>query len=88
MTAHWGYFPTYTLGALIAAQLFQAARAAIPDVAEQISRGEFAPLLDWLRAHVHAKGSSLSTAEVVVAATGSPLATAAFERHLRERYLG
>ncbi len=41
---HWGYFPTYTLGALIAAQLFAAARAAMSDLAEQIGRGEFVPL--------------------------------------------
>jgi carboxypeptidase Taq len=85
---HWGYFPTYTLGALIAAQLFAAARSAIPDVSEQIGRGEFAPLLGWLRERVHTKGSSLPTDDLVVKATGSPLGTEAFERHLRERYLG
>jgi carboxypeptidase Taq len=83
----WGYFPTYTLGALIAAQLFAAARQAAPDLAEQIGRGEFAPLFDWLRLHVHGKGSLLSTADLVLDATGTPLGTAAFERHLRERYL-
>jgi carboxypeptidase Taq len=84
----WGYFPTYTLGALIAAQLFAAARGALPDLAEDIGRGEFGPLLGWLRDNVHARGSLLSTAELVEAATGSPLGTAAFERHLRARYLG
>ena len=84
----WGYFPTYTLGALIAAQLFEAARAAIPDVPEAIARGEFASLLGWLRERVHSKGSLLSTAELVEAATGRPLGTASFERHLRHRYLG
>jgi carboxypeptidase Taq len=84
---NWGYFPTYTLGALIAAQLFAAVRAAIPDLAEQIRDGRFAPLLDWLRANVHAKGSLLSTPELVETATGAPLGTAAFERHLRQRYL-
>lgn len=83
----WGYFPTYTLGALIAAQLFAAARAALPGLPEEIGRGEFAPLLGWLRDNVHAKGSLLSTAELVETATGSPLGTTAFERHLRERYL-
>jgi len=85
---NWGYFPTYTLGALIAAQLFAAARAAIPGLAERIERGEFAALFEWLRHNVHAKGSLLSTAELVEAATGAALGTAAFERHLRERYLG
>ena len=84
----WGYFPTYTLGALIAAQLFAAARAALPDMPAAIGRGEFGPLLGWLRHKIHARGSLLSTAELVESATGSPLGTAAFERHLRARYLG
>ena len=83
----WGYFPTYTLGALIAAQLFAAAKQALPDLAEQIGRGEFAPLFDWLRIHIHGKGSLLSTADLVLDATGAPLRTAAFEAHLRRRYL-
>jgi carboxypeptidase Taq len=83
----WGYFPTYTLGALIAAQLFEAARESIPDVLEAIAQGEFAPLLGWLRKRIHAKGSLLSTAELVQSATGRPLGTASFERHLHDRYL-
>jgi carboxypeptidase Taq len=83
----WGYFPTYTLGALIAAQLFAAARRALPDLLPTIQQGEFEPLLDWLRTYIHGKGSLLSTADLVEAATGAPLGTAAFERHLRERYL-
>jgi len=84
----WGYFPTYTLGALIAAQIFEAARAAIPDLSQAIAAGDFAPLLGWLRQEVHAKGSLLSTADLVESATGRPLGTASFERHLRDRYLG
>ena len=84
----WGYFPTYTLGALIAAQLFEAAREAIPDVLEAIAQGKFAPLLGWLREHVHSKGSLLSTAELVESVTGRPLGTASFKRHLHDRYLG
>jgi carboxypeptidase Taq len=83
----WGYFPTYTLGALIAAQLFEAARESIPDVLEAIAQGEFAPLLSWLRDRVHSKGSLLSTAELVENATGRPLGTASFQRHLHDRYL-
>jgi carboxypeptidase Taq len=83
----WGYFPTYTLGALIAAQLFEAVRRAIPEVMAAIAVGDFAPLLGWLGASVHAKGSLLSTAELVENATGEPLGTASFERHLRRRYV-
>jgi carboxypeptidase Taq len=84
---YWGYFPTYTLGALIAAQLFEAVRRAIPEVMEKIAAGDFAPLLAWLRDHVHRQGSLQSTSELVENATGNPLGTASFERHLRRRYL-
>jgi carboxypeptidase Taq len=84
----WGYFPTYTLGALIAAQLFEAVLVEIPDLLEAIAEGEFASLLGWLRERVHSKGSLLSTAELVESATGRPLGTSSFERHLRNRYLG
>jgi carboxypeptidase Taq len=84
----WGYFPTYTLGALIAAQLFEAARHGIPDLIEVIASGEFSPLLAWLGERVHSKGSLLSTAQLVEGATGRSLGTASFERHLCDRYLG
>jgi len=88
---HWfragtGYFPTYTLGALAAAQLFQAAGRAIPDLRATIGRGEFAPLFAWLREHVHGKASFLSTPELLEQATGQKLGTAAFKAHLARRY--
>ena len=85
---NWGYFPTYTLGALIAAQLFETASRDVPDLTQAIAAGEFSPLLRWLRDKVHSKGSLLSTGELVEEATGRPLGTASFERHLRNRYLG
>jgi carboxypeptidase Taq len=84
---NWGYFPTYTLGALIAAQLFEAARRDMPDLTQVIAAGEFAPLLGWLRERIHSKGSLLSAAQLVEEATGRPLGTASFESHLRNRYL-
>jgi carboxypeptidase Taq len=84
---NWGYFPTYTLGALIAAQLFEAVRCDVPDLLQAIAEGEFGPLLGWARERVHSKGSLRSTAELVETATGRPLGTASFERHLRDRYL-
>jgi carboxypeptidase Taq len=83
----WGYFPTYTLGALAAAQLFAAARRANSGLLTAIGRGDFAPLLAWLRANVHAKGSLQSTDEVLIEATGDRLGTAAFRAHLESRYL-
>jgi carboxypeptidase Taq len=83
----WGYFPTYTLGAMIAAQMYEAAQAAMPDLPAAIAAGEFAGLFAWLGTHVHGQGSLLSTAELVETATGAPLGTASFERHLRRRYL-
>lgn len=83
----WGYFPTYTLGALAAAQLFAAARRAEPGLMAAIGKGDFAPLLAWLRANVHGKGSLQSTDQVLVEATGDRLGTAAFKAHLESRYL-
>jgi carboxypeptidase Taq len=84
----WGYFPTYTLGAMAAAQLFDAACRAEPDILPSLSTGDFKPLRAWLRANVHAKGSLLSTDELLKAATGRPLAADAYQKHLRQRYLG
>lgn len=83
----WGYFPTYTLGAMIAAQLFDAAKRAVPSILPSIAKGDFAPLLAWLRAHVHGKGSLFSTAELVREATGRPLDASIYKRHLETRYL-
>jgi carboxypeptidase Taq len=89
---HWfdgaiGYFPTYTLGALAAAQLFQAALRADPGIPAAIAAGDFAPLRTWLGTHVHGRGSSASTDEILRDATGSALGTEAFLAHLRARYL-
>jgi carboxypeptidase Taq len=89
---HWydgafGYFPTYTLGAMIAAQLFDAAKRADPAILPGIANGDFAPLLAWLRANVHEKGSLLSSSELIEAATGKKLDAGIFQRHLTARYL-
>ena len=83
----WGYFPTYTLGALAAAQLFASACSANPDLMTAISQGDFAPLLRWLRANVHGKGSLVDTDALLTEATGAPLGTSAFKAHLESRYL-
>ncbi|MCX7932777.1 MAG: carboxypeptidase M32, partial [Rhodovarius sp.] len=90
---HWysgafGYFPSYTLGAMAAAQLMRAARAAVPGLDEALSHGDAAPLVGWLRSHVHGQGARLGFQELLVAATGKPLDPRDFEAHLTERYLG
>lgn len=89
---HWydgafGYFPTYTMGAIAAAQLFDAAAQADGDVLPGIGRGDFRPLLTWLRDHVHGQGSLMGTDELLQAATGRPLDVATYKRHLETRYL-
>ncbi len=89
---HWydgavGYFPSYTLGAMAAAQLMAAARRALPDLDAALAEGDFAPLLGWLRTHVHGVGSRLGFNDMLREATGSPLDPAAFMAHLSSRYL-
>mgnify|MGYP001254032637 CR=1 FL=1 len=83
----WGYFPTYTLGAMTAAQLFAAAVEAEPGIPDALAEGDFRPLMAWLRPNVHALASSLPTPELVARATGRPLDAAVFRRHLEARYL-
>ena len=87
---HWsmgafGYFPTYTLGNLYAAQLLEAAREDLPDHDEQMRRGEFEPLLDWMREHVHQRGSILEPADLIEEATGSSPSPDAFVEYLRDK---
>lgn len=83
----WGYFPTYTLGAMTAAQLFDAAGRAEPDMKPALARGDFAPLTGWLREHIHGKGSLLGVDALLTAATGRPLDAAVYKAHLERRYL-
>ncbi|MFQ5774717.1 MAG: carboxypeptidase M32 [Kiloniellaceae bacterium] len=84
----WAYFPTYTLGAMAAAQLFAAAKAAVPEIPQALGQGDFAPLMGWLRAHVHQKGCFYTTDDLIEHATGKPLDPKVFEAHLTARYLG
>jgi carboxypeptidase Taq len=87
---HWsggsfGYFPTYTLGNLYAAQFFAKAQAELGDLGEQFRRGEFLPLREWLREKIHRHGHRYRAADLVVAVTGEPLNPAYLLRHLREK---
>jgi carboxypeptidase Taq len=85
---HWsagliGYFPTYSLGNLYAAQLFEAADEQLGGLHEQFSRGQFEPLRRWLNEHIHAPGQCYTAAELAKRVTGRPLSHQALMRHLR-----
>ena len=80
---HWsqglfGYFPTYCLGSLLSAQLFEAAERDLGDQHKAFSQLDFGPLLEWLRDHVHSHGARRSFAEIAEQATGKPLSCTAF----------
>lgn len=88
---HWsggsfGYFPSYTLGALMAAQQWSALRRANPEANEQIAKGDFSAINEWRRANIWSQGSRWSTPELLERATGEKLNAAHFIDHLKARY--
>jgi carboxypeptidase Taq len=88
---HWtdgsfGYFPSYTLGAMYAAQFMAAIRKTV-DVDTIIRNGDLSPIFSWLSENIWSKGSLLSTNELVRQATGDTLNPAYFKSHLENRYL-
>jgi len=88
---HWsagliGYFPTYTLGNIFAAQLMAAAARQLPDLDRDLAAGRFAGLLSWLRSHVHAYGRQLDSVALVEQATGEPVSSRWLVDSLRRRY--
>ena len=87
---HWaagliGYFPTYTLGNIFAAQLMNAANDSLGDVPSMIEKGDFQPLLQWLRTSVHQYGRCLKPTALVAKATGFPLSSEPFIDYLSEK---
>lgn len=89
---HWtegafGYFPSYTLGAMYAAQWFAAMRRATPDLDARIAAGDFVPVFDWLKANIWSQASRWETPELVRRASGEALNPAHFRAHLEARYL-
>jgi len=88
---HWssacfGYFPTYALGNLYAAQLFEKIREEIPNLNGAIEEGNFKPLLSWLREKVHRHGRRLTTPEIVREATGSELKSGPYLQYLENKF--
>ncbi len=89
---HWpsgafGYFPSYTLGAMIAAQLWAALEKDIPSARDDMRHGRFVAINDWRRNKIWSEASRYSTPELLQKATGEKLNGQYFEDHLRRRYL-
>ena len=84
---HFGYFPAYALGSLIAMQLWEKLRADREDLDEEIARGDFAGLYGWLREHVHGVGAKMTVQQLIQEATGRPLSAAPALRYLEAKYL-
>ncbi|MFC7204667.1 carboxypeptidase M32 [Haloferax namakaokahaiae] len=88
---HWaygnfGYFPTYSLGSIMAAQLFASASEDIDDLDEKIAAGEFADLREWLRENVHQRGRRYETNDLVKLATGDDFAADDFLDYVDAKY--
>ncbi len=82
----FGYFPSYTLGAMYAAQFMAAMKKTI-DVDGVIQSGDLSPIFTWLSDNIWSKGSLLTTDELVKQATGETLNAQYFQAHLKSRYL-
>jgi carboxypeptidase Taq len=88
---HWssgmlGYFPTYSLGNLLAAQFYNQAVADLPGIPAQIEQGEFGALLGWMRDKIHSQGAKYTPAELVERVTGGPIRTEPFLAYIRAKY--
>jgi carboxypeptidase Taq len=88
---HWsgggiGYFPTYALGNMYAAQFFDAAAEELGDLDEQFARGEFAPLKKWLNENIHQRGRQYRANRLVEVVTGQSLSHAPLMKHLHARF--
>jgi carboxypeptidase Taq len=87
---HWaeglfGYFPTYALGTILSGQLWELVSREVPDLDERFARGEFGPLAEWLREHVHRHGRRLMPGELVERITGGPLDPAPYLSYVRRK---
>jgi carboxypeptidase Taq len=88
--SHWaggafGYFPTYLLGSVLSVQVWERARTAIPDVEEQIGRGEFGELHAWLRENIYSFGRKLKPADLIERVVGGPIDPQPYLAYLRDK---
>ncbi|MGC3982580.1 MAG: carboxypeptidase M32 [Steroidobacteraceae bacterium] len=89
---HWslgafGYFPSYAIGAVTAAQWLEALRAALPGMDEQVASGDFAPLFAWLDENIYSAAATLDGPQLVQQVTGRALSAAAWLRYAESKYL-
>jgi len=89
---HWslggqGYFPTYTLGNLNAAQLFKRANQDLPNLESELATGQYANLLDWLRKNVHQHGLRYLPQQLIEKATGEPTAAKHHIEYLQRKFM-
>ena len=82
----WGYFPTYALGNLYSAHLWHHIRRGVRGVDKRVARGEFTPILSWLRERIHRHGRRYDAAELVERATGEPLKPGYFIEYLKGKF--
>ena len=82
----FGYFPTYTLGNLYAAQLLEAMGKDLGNIDEVVSSGNWSSLLQLLRPRIHEQGSKMTPAELIESATGSPPSPEPFLRYVEGKY--
>ena len=88
---HWaagsfGYFPTYSLGNVIAGQIWARAAEALPDLDDQIGRGELRPLRDWLRERLYRHGAKLTPAEMIERVCGEPISVEPYLAQMRRKF--
>ena len=88
---HWsggmfGYFPTYALGNLVSAQLWEKINESIPNLEDQISQGKFDELLEWLRTNIHQHGAKFEPQVLLKKVTGSGITPEPYMRYLRDKY--
>jgi carboxypeptidase Taq len=81
-----GYFSTYALGNLISVQLWEKMQSDMPDMEEQIRKGEFGDLLAWLVTNIHQHGKKYEPQELVQRVTGSKIDSAPYVRYLKTKY--
>lgn len=84
---HFGYFPSYCLGNMLAAQLWYAVSSQMPLLQESIAQGDFSSLLKWLRENIHQWGKQFGFHELIQRVTGEPLNSKYLIKYLSERYL-